>query len=247
MSMRVQQRQKQRERFLLERFLEAAELQAEVVEEREAPDFLIRLEGRLIGVELTELFISHDENYKALQVYESISTRIIARAREIYQGSGGSPAHVSVCFGPGCDLRRLHRERTAEALASYIRGQNLTVWQRFDRRPDDIAGPLPYQISFIHALGVPSIEMAHWSVSRAGWVASLTEDALQARIEEKVRRLPDYLAVVPENWLVLVADRTRPSQLFDSGEGIDVSAVTSPFSRSFFYGYPERTVLELGI
>jgi hypothetical protein len=239
--------QKPHERFLLERFFEAAELHAEIVEEREAPDFLVHLEDRFIGVELTELFISHDVNFKSLQAQESISARIITRARELYEESGGSPAHVSVCFGPGFDLHRLHRERTAAALAAYVRCQNLTAWHRVDWRPEEIAGPLPYEISFIHALGVPSVEMAHWSVPRAGWVASLTAGALQTRIDEKARRLPAYLEAVRENWLVLVADRTKPSQLFDNGEGLDAGAVTSPFSRSFFYGYPERTVIELGV
>src|SRR5437764_1048680 len=98
MSKRVTTQQKQHERFLLEGFLEAAELQAEVVEEREAPDFLVRFESRLIGVEVTKLFILDNANPSSLQTNESISTRIVARAQQLYQNSGALPAHVSVCF-----------------------------------------------------------------------------------------------------------------------------------------------------
>lgn len=245
MTVRTQSRKKMRERFLLDRFIETAVLRAEIEEEREAPDFLIRLEGRLVGVEVAEIFISHDTS-KPLQAQESISDRIVARARQRYDALGGTSAHVSICFGPGFDPRNLDHNATAECLASFVRGLQLGPWQRSDYRPEEIDSPLPDHIAFIHALGVPSPEMAHWAVARAGWAASLTGRALQERIEEKAKRLPVYQSVVPENWLLLVADRTRPSQLFDLDAELDSRAVTSPFSRAFFYGYPEKRVLELG-
>lgn len=88
--------------------------------------------------------------------------------------------------------------------------------------------------------------MAHWSVARAGWVAPVTSGALQSRVNEKARRLPEYQNKVEENWLVIVADRTKPSQMFDAKPDFDPRGISSPFSRTFFYGYPETTVIELG-
>lgn len=217
---------------------------AKIEEEREAPDFLIRVDGRLVGVEVSEIFISHAPG-KSLQAQESISDRIVARARQRYDESGGAPAHVSICFLPGADLRRLNRDETAEALAKFACGLQLSPWQRFDYRPEEIDGPLPDHIAFIHALGVPSAEMAHWTVARAGWAAPLTTKVLLDRVEEKAKRLSAYQSVVPENWLLIVADRTRPSQLFDLDAELDASAVATPFSRAFFYGYPEKHVLQL--
>lgn len=240
-------RKKQRERFLLERFLDAAELHAEIVEEREAPDFLIRHEDRLIGVEVTELYVTECANLGPLQAQESISARIAARAHKLYRESGAHPAHVSICFGPACDLRGLNRERTATLLSSFVQDLNLAVWQRVDWRPEALNGPLPLEISFLHALGVPSQDMAHWSVARAGWVAPLTENNLYPRIVDKAKRLPSYRAITSENWLLVVADRTKPSQLFDLGMNLNASAIASPFSRTFYYGYPEKPVIELGI
>lgn len=240
-------RKKQRERFLLEQFLDAADLHAEILEEREAPDFLIRYEGRLIGVEVTELFISESANLRSLQAQESISARIAARAHALYRESGAPPAHVSVCFGPGCDLRGLNRDRTAILLSTFVQDLNLTVWQRMDWRPKTLNGPLPLEISSLHVLGVPSHDMAHWSVAGAGWVAPLTESSLYPRIVEKAKRLPGYRAITRENWLLVVADRTKPSQLFDLGNNLNARAISSPFSRTFYYGYPEKPVIELGV
>jgi hypothetical protein len=182
-----------------------------------------------------------------LQAQESISARIVARAHALYRESDAPPAYVSVCFGPSCDLRELNRERTAIFLSSFVQDLNLTAWQRVDWQPKALNGPLPLEISFLHALGVPSHDMAHWSVARAGWVTPLTENSLYPRIVEKAKRLPSYRAVTHEHWLLVVADRTKPSQLFDLGSNLNAHAITSPFSRTFYYGYPEKSVIELGV
>jgi hypothetical protein len=246
MNMRAQDRQKQHERFLLERFFEDAALPAEIVDELEAPEFIVQFEGRRIGVEVTELFISHDTTQNLMQAQESISAKIVSRACQIYDASGGLPAHVSVCFGPGRDLRKLNRDRTANDLATFVRTLNLTEWQRVDWRPGDFEGPLPEEISFVHALGVPGREMAHWTVARAGWAAPVTVGALQMRVDEKAMRLPKYRETVAENWLLVIADATKPSGLFDARSQIETGVVSSPFSRTYFYGYPDRMVMNLG-
>lgn len=244
----MRSQKKEHERFLLERFIETSGLRIEIEEdEREAPDFLVRFESRLIGVEVTELFISHDTPSKSLQAQESIAKRIVARAQHLYKESGGSPAHVSVCFGPGCDLRKLNREKTADTLATFMCSLNLATWQRFDWRPEEITSPIPYEITFINSLGVPSHEMSHWSVAQAGWAAPLKADTLQARIDEKAKRLPAYISIVSENWLLIVADRTQPSQLFNLNANLDTSSILNPFSRCYFYAHPVGHILQLGV
>ncbi len=247
MSNRLADRQKQHERFLLERFIDVAMLQAEIIEAREVPDFIVRVEGRLIGVEVTELFISHGPCNNLMQAQESISTRIVSTAQRLYQASGATPAHVTVCFSPGSDLRNLNRDRTANALASFVRGLNLIEGQCVDWHPEELNDPLPYEVSFVHTLGVPSFEMAHWGIARAGWVASLAVTPIQARIDEKAKILPTYQDTVAENWLLIVADATKPSQLIEAKDDFDPRRVLSPFARTFFYRYPDKAILELGV
>ena len=244
--MRTPNRQKQQERFLLERFLEAAELSAEIVDEREAPDFIVRFEARRIGIEITELFISPHKNSNPMQAQEAVLTKIVSRAQQIYQASGAPPAHVNVCFGSGCDLRQLNRDRAASELAGFVQRLNLSPWQTVDWRPEEADDLLPSEVSFIHALGIPSIDLAHWTVARAGWVAPLTVEALQPRIDEKSARLAEYQAAAAENWLVVVANATKPSQMFDVLAQLDPHEISSPFSRTFFYNYPGTAVIEFG-
>lgn len=237
--------QKQHERFLLERFIEAASFDAQIVEEREAPDFIVRVEGRTVGVEVTELFINHDASQSPLQVQESISTRIVLRARQIYEESGASPVQVKVCFRPGRDLRQLNMKETASDLACFVQCLGLIECQRVVR-PSGSGDPLPDEISYVQALGVPRLEMAHWAVARAGWVAPLTPAALQLRIDDKASRLQDYSEVVTETWLLIVADTTKPSQSMEAKADFNPHVVSSPFPRTFFYRYPEKRVIELG-
>ena len=81
-------RQKWQEQFYLEQFIKAANLHAEIVETREAPDFIIRIDGRLIGIEVTKLFISHEWTSNSLQAQESIALRVVSAAQQQYQASG---------------------------------------------------------------------------------------------------------------------------------------------------------------
>ena len=237
---------KQHERFLLDQFFEALDVPLSIVEERENPDFLVCLDGRKVGVELTFLFISHQTNGHLPQAHESISDRIVLRAQCLYQESSAPPVRVGVCFSPDADLKALNRDRSAAALSTVVRNLNLGLWQSVNWCPHDFdEEQLPAEISFVHALGIPSYEMAHWFVGRAGWAAPLTIEVLQSRIDEKSKKLSKYQKVVDENWLIVVSDGTKPSQLF-SAPNFDPSQVTSPFSRTYYYGYPDRELTKLG-
>jgi len=239
-------RRKQRELFLLERFVDAAKLQAVLVEEREVPDFVIRVHGKHIGVEVTELFISHERGGNTLQAQESISSRIVSVAQEMYQASGAPPARVTVCFRPGSDLSKLGRGQTATALANLIQRFNLPELQSIDCFPNE-TDLLPYEVSFIHALRVPSFDMARWVVAGAGWVVPLAAAHLQARVDEKAKRLSAYNDAIAENWLLVIADAVRPSQLIAAKDDFDPRGVSSPFDRTFFYRHPDNVVIELGV
>jgi hypothetical protein len=245
MSNRNAIRQKQRERFMLECFIKAAKLDVQIIDEREAPDFVVRANSQLVGVEVTELFISNDSHGSTAQAKEAISSRIATKAQHLYQAAGGSPAHITVCFAPGLNLRNLNRDKTAEALCHFVLGLNLSLWQRVDRRPEELNGPLPDEISLIHALGVPTFDMAHWGVARAGWVAPLVLSPVQQRIDEKAKRISKYQETISENWLLIVADAMRPSSLIEAKPGFDAQAIVSPFGRTFFCRHPD-SFLELG-
>jgi hypothetical protein len=138
-------------------------------------------------------------------------------------------------------------------LPTFIQNLNLASDQNFDWhreklawRRDENDGPVPREVSSIYARGVPNHRLAHWKVARVGWVPPLDESRLRAFIDEKAKHLAAYRSVVAENWLLIVADRTNPSQMRDCGSALNAGLVTSPVSRSFFFGYPQKFVIEVG-
>ena len=236
---------KERERSLVESFISIANLQAEIVEAREAPDFIITVDGKLTGLEVTELFVSDTPGGESLQARESISSQIAANAQRMYQAAGGSPVHLSMCFYPGMSLRDINRDKAAQVICDFVLALGITASERIDWRPEDYEDQqiqLPEQLAFVHALGVPSFDMAHWAVARAGWVAPLREASLQQRINEKAKRIAAYQNAIQTNWLLVVADAMKPSSLIEPNSDLATNNLQSPFDRTFFYRHPDRFI-----
>jgi hypothetical protein len=238
---------KQHERFVLKQFFRAANLDGEIVDDRsEAPDFIVKLGHELVGIEITELFVTGGSDAKNLQAQESLAHRIVSKAKRLYQSSGGAHAHVSVHFAPRADLRSLNRDETAAALSAFVKAQTFAVNELLQWHQDYVSKVLPDAITYVQVLGVPENRMAHWTVPKAGWVVPLTETVLQARIDEKAALLPTYARRVPTNWLLLVADGGQPSQFFDGPSAETASTVSTPFARTFYFARMRGAVVELG-
>lgn len=247
MLMNSSHRKKQFERFLLEQFLAVAQIEAEIIDvSNEAPDVIIRVGEELVGVEITELFKDQPGAGGSLQGQESLAQRIVARASELYRESGAQHAHVFVNFSLGRDLRKVNRDETASKLATFVQAQALAPGQLVQWRPDYITDTLPEVINMVDMLGVPEASMAHWSSPSAGWVTPMTNERLQARVNEKAALLHKYAQRVTKNWLLLVSDGAKASQLFELPTKEDASAVVSPFDRTFYLSRFKGVVLELG-
>lgn len=238
-------KKKKRERFLLQRFIDVSKLDMEILEQREEPDFFVQTDQSIIGVEVTEMFISHRKSAGVLQAQESIADQIVSKAQSLYEVAGGRPADVNVVFGPGQDLRGLNRDETAKVLCEYVLKLNLSPWQVVESGSEYLDGLFPYEVSYVRVLGIPDQNLAHWGVARAGWVSSLDSKLVQERIDAKAKRISVYQKAIAVNWLLIVADAMKPSSLIEIPSDFDSSIIHSPFSRTFFYRYPDEFI-ELG-
>ena len=66
---------------------------------------------------------------------------------------------------------------------------------------------------------------AHWTVVKAGLVATLTPDHIQAEINKKAKKIDTYRKKAEEIWLLIVADRTQLSQKFSIQTDLDRKSV----------------------
>lgn len=240
---------KRKERFFLDMFLERLGIVPIRIEVREGPDFLLHMEDRTVGVEVTQLPIRDDSPEPLAQAVESVTDRIVAEAQRLYLASGAPPAHVTVLFGSWIKPDRIRRDLIANELVKVVQDMELETWKRVVWRSSDeetLDQPLSDTVHSVHALGVPESRMAHWNVSRAGWVATLTPERLQSGVSKKSAKIDAYQEAVRENWLLIVADSMKPSQAFSVPPDFPVSEISSPFAKTFFYRYPDGEVIEVG-
>lgn len=245
---------KQHERFLLDRFLELQGISPTCIEESDPPDFLIDLEGRTVGVEVTELFIrskksgahTQPQGEPLLQAAESITNLIVSKAWEIYFHAGKPPVQSTIWFSDRITLDKKKGDQIAELIANQIQtmspqNSQAAVWRSSE--DENAENPLSESVVLMHALGVPDRRFARWTVARPGLVATLTPKHIQEVIDKKAKKINSYKKKAEEVWLLIVADRTRPSQKFSVMPDFPLSSISSPFARTFYYGYVSDEVL----
>ena len=240
-------RKKEREAYFVGMFFHFTGLSGRVIEEREAPDFILEIEGKTVGLEVTEVFIRDDGSPLGPKAKESVVARIVEGARRLYEEAGGKPLHVSLGFSSSTYIQTVNRNQTAAAVANFLLELDPPVDELVKWKPSYKDNALPPCITFMHILAVPSETMAHWHAPQAGWVAPLSEQVLQTCVDEKAAKLTKYRSAAPEIWLLLAVEGRAPSQFFDRRPDIRPDAIRSPFDRTYLLSLIEGTVQEVGV
>ena len=102
------EKKRQRERFLLDRFLERQGIKPKSIDQLKPPnpDFVIDFDGRMVGIEMTEIFIRFNKPKEyprgaeepLLQEVESITDKIVSQAREVYLKANDTPVLADIRF-----------------------------------------------------------------------------------------------------------------------------------------------------
>jgi hypothetical protein len=223
--------QKARERWVLEQFLAVSNIRTAIVE-REAPDFEIEVEAR---VEVTELFHAPQPGQLSLQAVASISAEIVQRAERLHAATGGPSLRVSVGFSYRTGLGAVRKDQAAQTLLEIVHKTLLQPGTALDWRPrykEDLKHAEVF--SHVHIYRQPQTFRPHWLVAAAGWVAPLTAELVQARIDQKAPRMAQYKTALPEVWLVIGVLGRDPSQFFDVDTSQLNVTMNSPFHRTYF-------------
>lgn len=255
---------KRHEKFLLDRFLEHQGITPTRIDPGESPDFLVDIDGRTVGVEVTQLFIKRcnsearllpeekallEAKEPTLQAIESITSSIVSKARRIYLDADNPPVHSQILFSswikPNIDNKK--RDQVAKLIADQIQGMSLQNSEvaNWRSREDEKENPLSDWVIFISAQRVPELRFARWSPTNnsVGFVSTLTPERLQEEIDKKASRISAYKKRAEEIWLLIVADRTRSSQKFSVMPDFPLDSISSPFAKTFYYGYVSDEVL----
>lgn len=215
------------ERQILATFLASNAIPAQVISEGEAPDFRISIEGRVIGVEVTQIQKSPEERTR-----QSYRQEVIRRARDDYGAASAPPRCVNLHFShrapQGGDSRR---DLAMEISAYLVRQADDTEFHTHRRE----------EFSALMARNLESISFwrcegaAIWQSIEATWVGSFTAALFQERVDAKHAKLDAYQAgAFDEIWLLIGAGQTNPAQRFDWHASFDPTDVRSRFDRTVF-------------
>jgi hypothetical protein len=255
--MRSDEKKRRRERFLLDRFFEQQGIKPKSIDQRKPPDpdFVIDLDGRMVGIEITEIFIRFSESKKhprgaaelLLQEIESITDQIVSQARGMYFKANDTLVQSDILFSE-IKLDKPKGKQIAELIANKVQDMVSEKVDRWSAATDDGSQLLIEAVSRIFIRKVREKGFAHWKVMRPGIVANLTLEHLQDRINLKAQKLKSYRRNqhIEEIWLLMVADRTRPSQMLQRRLDLPLESLSSRFDKTFYYSFPvDEPVVEL--
>jgi len=243
---------KECEKFWLSRLKDEANLNFEIEDLRqikETPDFLIRHQGRIVGVEVTELQIDRDRSPSkkdsALMREYSSQRRIVSRAQKLYFEKKVQPINALVCFrtGPGQSLKSVDHRGLAQSIAKSLYQIVLDPFDWCKLDPDSDPS-VPPQVAFISACGLPSEITPRWQVIAPGWSKEFQPSDVESLLNQKNALISKYRETVTETWLLIVADGTIPPGMFRNQNQNHNDLPASKFDRTFLLCEPDRFFIE---
>ncbi|MFY2765066.1 hypothetical protein [Arenimonas sp. MALMAid1274] len=225
------QRKKLFERQMLYGLLERLEVPAQILPgDFEAPDLGAVLNGKLIGIEVTEIQKSKVERAKRAHKDD-----VVERVRCGYEANNGPPLSVCFSFNQGVDLAEINRAELSQEIVGLL--LNVSLKENFDAVV--LAGellPAALQRIVRELRFWRETNRCVWQCIEASWVAPLTTEVLQERLDVKSVLLPTYRKKgYDAYWLLICAHPTNPACRFEAARDFDPTQVLSPFDRTFFY------------
>lgn len=240
--MSVQAAKKKRvERYFLERARRTGrQIPSGDTVEWESPDFLIRRDSGLIGVEVSQLFQPAPLNAPKPRAVESFQDAVMRAAAEIYQKSGSRPVDVLAYW----DQNRPQRgcEQAADALVDFVRSH-------YGDREDNIENyyrPEPPQRFAVIRIASPLDGRTNiWQAGHAGQVMSLDEQFLSGEIARKNKKVSAYRQKADCVWLLFVASLFPLPASFTVRGQLENWAFKFDFDKMLLFSEEDNRVFEL--
>ena len=202
------------------------DIQSGVITHADSPDFRVRIGNNIIGVEVRRLFTSSDG-----PAIESTQESIFDEACRKAERLNLPPAEVTLFFNLRRPLRIAARRRITDAVVRVVADNMPAEGDKADlkHRPGQ-----PPEVDQIQINRRSRREVGRWRADfEFSKIESNISSIVREAIAEKGNRLPTYLKVCNECWLLLVADSFKPSGNLKFGEVGQQDTFSSPFTRTY--------------
>lgn len=230
---------KQKERYYLEEFIKKSSLDIEVMQkEREKPDFEVRHDSSIKGIELVEVLKGvRPTGGSPQKKLESFRSDIMAIARREYFSKCQIPIEVKAFMATRLPKGGKGKNLVAQEIVGLLKSTT-TSGQCFV--PVRVSGN-GKSISFLYITRVPNEINPTWLClnNRVGWSRLLSDADIASLIASKEKKIPTYKESYDSMLLLLVVDSSSVSSMFHVSDLAHIKLASSDFERIYLYLYPD--------
>ena len=232
------QDKKSKERWFLDRFLRKLGLPPDVpVENGEKPDFIVQIDGKRVGLEVTE-FLFPEKEGGVKKNFQILRERAIDEAWRIYRERGGRALYVVAAFqdfpkplGPS-DNREVRR--FAEKFEKLVSSQESSLLGSESRCIDGWP-PIP-ELDYFSIKACPEGAVdGNWSRVGPTHQEVLEVHHIQFELNRKAPKYPSYVRDFDEVWLVIFTEGGLRSVPHEIGTEAKCAVYDFPFDRAYWY------------
>ncbi len=231
---------KQRERATVEAFLLSQCYPISALEEwdRERPDALVRLDGMIVGIEVTKVVEAAPRQATPPQMWTREAERIVREAQARFERDHSVALVVRIEFRPEWQLDRRRAAVLVEQLATLIKeatppeilagGELGKPVQRRDPHPD---------VSRVYIGSTRKSLGGHWEPLFAGHTLHATPEDIRETVRRKEPEIEAYRLAAPQVWLLIDCDLSGQGIALDVPDISSQFSLTSGFDRVFCCGF----------
>jgi hypothetical protein len=215
------------------------------LEDDEPPDFILRTDAGVIGIEVTGLYTAGGEVARAT---EGAWAGLLDGARKRYAAAGLPPVQVIAYWNARAPTTRRVTAALRNALATTVGRMVSASSGGFDTHIEysgQRGVQLPEGIERLRVRRVHDAADGFWSFGQGGVVPVWSPDFLQGAIDRKDRLLDSYRQKCDRAWLILLADHSYASSWGEHSDASRQHVYATRFERVIVYRAMAAEVTEL--
>jgi hypothetical protein len=212
----------------------------------ETPDFLIKQNSKIIGVEIVDYVRGQIEGESAERRNEVLWQKVANKAKEIFETKHDAPLLIHFHWNQRHFLRHAEISQLANDVVRLV--VNHIPAQLFENIRiglDELDGTLLENVC--HSITITRVrndKQSLWSFISAGWIA-VQANEIQHLIDAKNDKAQEYLQRCDEIWLIIVADGHYITSNIDLPELTANNIYTSFFEQVLIYDRISKSVFPL--
>lgn len=234
--------QKERERWIIDLFIENYKKgEISLIKEQEAPDFIVNLDERKIGVELTEIFQDSHLGVSKMKQESSDNNRFTEDLIALIQPDIPFTFLIEIYFNKNFPIKKSKKQEILKELQGICVNAMIDLPNNKHLELDNYYDNLPNEIEEVNVYRYDGMEESIDSRPEGGPVSPLRIDHLKTILTNKESKLSFY-GVCDQQWL-LIREGNYFSGSFSNVE-IDFK-IDSPFDKIFLFRTKTREIIEL--